>query len=189
MLSDGNSFKHMKSGKNRDVFATTNKRWSDRQKIECVTSFLLLGGSVALTSTATKIPAETLHGWKKTEWWNELVREIKQEERLTLSTKLKKIVDRSWDIVADRLDHGDYLYNQKTGEMVRKPVSMKDAAKVANDSVMIREKLELNDNFTVAADQIEDKLTKLAKAFTDLAKGVKPPEPVEDITYVEEIKE
>lgn len=184
MLSDSSYFSKMKSSRNRPL-DVAQKRWSDRQKIECVTTYLLLGGNVILTSSTMKIPEQTIYYWKKSEWWNKLVNEIKQEERLTLSTKLKKVVDKSWDIVSDRLENGDFIYDQKKGELIRKPVSMRDAVKVANDSVMIREKLEMNDNFTVAADQIEDKLTKLAKAFTDLAKGVKPEEQVEDVDFVE----
>jgi hypothetical protein len=125
--------------------------------------------------------------WKKSEWWNKLVSEVKQEERLTVSSRLKKVMEKSWDVVADRLEHGDWIYDQKAGELRRKPVSLRDAAKVANDASLLRERLDMNDNFTVAADQIEDKLSKLAKAFTDLSKGITKPEVVaEDIEFVEE---
>lgn len=186
MLTDSSYAKNHKS-KNRAVNAETNKRWSDRQKIECVTTFLALGGSVALTSAALKIPEQTIWVWKRSEWWHDMVSEIKQEERLELSTKIKKIVEKSWEIVGDRLENGDFIYDQKKGELIRKPVSLKDAAKVANDSVVLREKLELNENFTVANDQIEDKLAKLAKAFQDLAKGVVHQPPAEDIEFVEQV--
>lgn len=177
--------KDKKSSKSRSLTATTNKRYSDRQKIEAVTTYLMLGGNVIMTSATTKIPEVTLYTWKKSEWWNTLVNDIKQEERLVLSTRLKKVVEKSWEVVGDRLEHGDWMLNQKTGELVRKPVSMKDAAKVANDSVILREKLDMNESFTVHADQIEDKLAKLAKAFSDLAKGVVAKEEPEDVEYVE----
>ena len=166
---------------------SVGKHWSDKQKLEAVTTYLMLGGNLRLTSYTLKIPDQTLYMWKKSEWWNKLVSEVKQEERLTVSSRLKKVMDKSWDVVADRLEHGDWIYDQKAGELRRKPVSLRDAAKVANDASLLRERRDMNDNFTVAADQIEDKLSKLAKAFTDLSKGITKPEVVaEDIEFVEE---
>jgi hypothetical protein len=185
MLSDSPNGKLQKSGRNRPIEAATKLRWSDRQKIEAVTTFLMLGGNVIMTSVTSGIPEDTIYKWKATEWWNTMVNDLKQEERLVLSSKLKKVVDKSWDVVADRLEQGDWIYDQKKGEMRRKPVSLRDAANVAKEATNIREKLDMAENFTVQADQIEDKLTKLAKAFSDLAKGIKPPEPAEDIEYVE----
>jgi hypothetical protein len=158
--------------------------WNDRQKIEAVTTYLVLG-SIPLVSHTLKIPEATLWAWKATEWWKTCVADIKEEENLVLSAKIKKIVEKSWDVVGDRIEKGDWIYNQKTGEMIRKPVSLKDASKVAIDSANLREKLNMPDNYTVQTDQIEEKLSKLAQAFQDLAKGIKPKEPVEDIEFVE----
>lgn len=186
MLTDSDYAKSHKV-KIRAVSAETNRRWSDKQKIECVTMFLSVGGSVALTSAALRIPQQTIFVWKRSQWWNDMVSEIKQEGRLLLSQRLQKIRDKTLGVIEDRIEHGDFIFDQKKGKLVRKPVSMKDAAKVAADTITLSERLEMNDNFTVAADQIEDKLAKLAKAFQDLAKGVvHQPEP-EDIEFVEEI--
>jgi TRAP-type mannitol/chloroaromatic compound transport system substrate-binding protein len=96
-------------------------------------------------------------------------------------------MEKSWDVVSDRLQHGDWIYDQKAGELRRKPVSLRDAAKVANDTALLRERMDMNENFTVAADQIEDKLTKLAKAFSDLSKGKLEAPQAEDIAFVEEV--
>jgi hypothetical protein len=189
VLTDSEYAKNHRGSRARAVAAETNKRWSDRQKIECVTTFIALGGSVALTSATLRIPEQTIFVWKRSEWWNDMVNEIKQEGRLVLSQRLKKIVEKTLVVVEDRVVNGDFIYDQKKGELVRKPVSMKDAAKVANDTIILSEKLEVNENFTVDGNQIEDKLAKLAKAFQDLAKGiVHQPEP-EDIEFVEQIDE
>lgn len=187
LLSDSPLLKSVRSGKNRPKGAVTSIRYSDRQKIEAVTTFLMLGGNVIMTCATLGIPEYTIYQWKKTEWWNTMVNDLKHEERLVLSSKLKKVMEKSWEVVGDRLEYGDWQLNQKTGELVRKPVSMRDAAKVATDSIMIREKLDMNESFTIHADQIEDKLSKLAKAFSDLAKGVVHETPVEDIEYVERV--
>lgn len=147
--------------------------YTDKQKLEAVTTYLTLG-SVELTAAVLKISVRTLFYWKRTEWWNELVNEIKKEDRLVISAKLRKILDKSWHLVEDRLENGDFVLNNKTGEIIRKPVALKDAAKVAFDSASLFDKLDRQDHFVVATEQIEDKLKKLAQSFADLASGKKP---------------
>lgn len=162
-------------------------RYTDKQKNDALQSYIVFGGNVALTATAAKVSEMTLRNWKNTEWWKDGIAELKAQDRMELSARLKRVVQKSWDVVEDRIAHGDFILNNKTGEIVRKPVSMKEAARVAVDSVVVREKLERSEAYTVHADQVEDKLAKLAKAFSDLAKGVKPKEEPETIEFVERI--
>ena len=82
-------------------------------------------------------------------------------------------MDASLVLVQDRLENGDWIYDQKEGELRRKPVSMKDAGKLAMDAANLRAKMNIQENHTVAAEHVEDKLAKLAKAFSDLANGKK----------------
>jgi hypothetical protein len=184
-LSDNPNYVSPKRG--RSVTAI-GKNWSDRQKIEAVTTYLILG-SIPMVANTLKIPEHTLWRWKKSDWWNNCVKEIKQEENIILSTKIKNVIEKSWAVVSDRLEHGDFIYDQKAQKLVRKPVSLRDANKVAVDSATVRAKLQMTENFTVAADQIEDKLGKLAKAFQDLAQGVKPKEEMEFVEEVENKEE
>ena len=186
MLSDSVHRKNQKSPRNRSVTATPNKFWSDRQKLECVTTFLMLGGNAALTARQLKIPVETIYIWKRTDWWKECVDEIRKEERILLSTKLKNVMDVSWNVVEDRLQNGDWIYDQKAGELRRKPVSVRDAGKIAIDAANLRTKMDIQESHTVANEQIEEKLSKLAQAFTNLSKGITNNQAVEDIEFKEE---
>lgn len=158
--------------------------WSDAQKIEAVTTYLALGGSVRLTAATLKIPDTNIYAWRRTEWWHNLEEEIKKEERLTLSNNLKRLVDKSLEAISDRLENGDWIYDQKTGEMKRKPVAMKDAAKVATDFIDKRIKIESKESFTVAQENIQDKLNQLAKSFSELA-SKKPELIAQDIAFKE----
>lgn len=171
--------------KNRDPLAPTNKRWSDKQKLETVQTYFMLGGNLSLVGKTLNIPYQTLMSWKSSDWWHDLENEFRREEKIQLSTKLKKIADSGLSVIADRMEKGDWVINQKTGELVRRPVLMKDAAKVAMDASTLRTKLDLNDNHTVSAEHVEDKLAKLAKAFSDLAKGITNQEIAETIEYTE----
>lgn len=163
--------------------------YTDKEKMNAVECFVIFGGNVPRTSAASGVSIASLRKWKVTEWWKKALDEYKQEEKLVLSARLKKVMEKSWDVVEDRMTNGDFVLNNKTGEILRKPVSMKDANKVATDAVMLRDKIDRTEAYTVHADQVEDKLAKLAKAFSDLAKGVKPKEEAEDIEFVERLDE
>ena len=142
MLTDNKyTLENTASPARRSVHAPTNKRWSDTQKIEAVTTWLMLG-NLRATSRVLEIPEVTLLSWKKSEWWQEVVREITTQENLTLSNKLKKIVDKSLDIVTDRMENGDFIYDQKTGKLVRKPMLGKDVHKIAMDSLATKTKMQ-----------------------------------------------
>lgn len=159
--------------------------FSDKQKLDAVTTYLMLG-SIPLTAATLKISERTLWYWKRTDWWAQLVDEIRKEDRLVVSSKLRKILDKSWTLLEDRMENGDWVLNQKTGELMRKPASLKDVSTVAFQAAQLHDKIDKQEAFVVATEQIEEKLGKLAKAFSDLANGKKPtPEDVIDAVVIE----
>lgn len=169
MLSDAESKKNRKSVPIRSINAETNRSWSDAQKLEAIQSYLVLG-NLALTSRLLGIPEITLRVWKTKDWWKDQVAELKAQEKFELSAKMKKIVNASLAVVEDRLEHGDFQFDQKTGQTVRKPVNMKDAHKVAVDLQQRQEMLEkVSVEETQQDTSVEDKLLKLAEKFADMA--------------------
>lgn len=162
-LTDNPNTKHRKPRK-RAVDAPTNRSWSDAQKIEAVQSYLLLG-NLALTSRILNIPEVTLRFWKTTEWWKDVVDDLKLQETMQMSARLKKIVDASLGAVEDRLLNGDLMYDHKSGEMIRKPVNLRDAHKV---SVDLMDKKAMLDKAVVPQQEEttdDNKLEKLAEKF------------------------
>lgn len=156
---------------------------SPKEKFEAVQLYLLLGGNVSKTAGALKISPETIWTWKKTDWWHEYEAQIRREENLELSARLKRSMNKAMELIEDRLDHGDWIYDQKVGKMVRKPVSLKDAQKTVVEFIDKREKLVENQQLTIAAEQIDDKLKKLADAFAKLST---PQINVTDVVFVQE---
>ena len=170
MLSDSPSKQSKKSKRQRSITAPTNKQWSDGQKLEAIQSWLLLG-NLALTARILGIPEVTLRLWKQSVWWKDAVAEIKSQEKIELSSKMKKLVNASISVVEDRLINGDFQFDQKSGEVIRKPVNMKDAHRVAMD---MQERQELLDRaLTGEVDNgdegIQSRLLKLAEQFADMA--------------------
>ena len=166
-FSDVPKEKDRKRTSNRSITAGTNLRWSDKQKLEAVQSWLVLG-NLSMVARLHGIPRITLQVWKASTWWKELVDEIKLQEKIELSSKMKAIVDAAHQVVANRLENGDPVLNQKTGEIIMKPVPMKDAHRVAVDLLNQREVLEKASKGTVVVEN-DNQLEKLAEKFAEFA--------------------
>jgi hypothetical protein len=140
--------------------------FTDRQKMEAVKLWLACG-SPTHVGAALGINRRTIHIWMNSDWWKRVVEEIRTEGRFVLNKKLRNIVDKSLDVLYDRMENGDFAFNRDTGEVVRKPISARDAHKIASDFIDKSEKLEepLKQNNT----QVEDRLTQLADAFSKFA--------------------
>ena len=144
----------------------SSKPWAQSQKIECVLTYIATGSEVK-TAAATGIPKSTIHIWRYQPWWKELVQQIQDEENDKLSADLSKIIEKSMATVEDRLVNGDYGFNQKTGEIFRKPVNLRDAHKVAVDMIDKRSMIQGR-----AVEQTEkldtmNQLEFLAKKFAE----------------------
>lgn len=168
-LTDNERGKKEKRNKNRAIDAGSNFRWSDKQKLEAVQAYLALG-NLALASRILGIPEITLRVWKAQEWWHEVVEELRLQESIQLSARMKKLVEASQTIVAQRLETGDPILNQKTGEIVYKPVSMKDAHKVSIDLIDRQKDIQkMIDGVPVENEANESKLEALAERFAEMA--------------------
>jgi transposase-like protein len=182
-LTDNPNTKHRKP-KIRSTVAGTNRSWSDKQKIEAVQSYMALG-NLALTSRLLNIPEITLRVWKTTEWWKTVTEDLKLQENVQMTARLKKIVDASLGVVEDRLVNGDLIYDQKTGQMIRKPVNMKDAHKV---SVDLMDKKKILEKASEPAEQEvkdDERLLKLAEKFANFVTQKKEPLPQVEVIDVE----
>jgi hypothetical protein len=138
-----------------------------------------------LTANVLKIPEMTLRGWKQKQWWQDIESELRVQENIQLSSRLQRIVDKALGATEDRLINGDLIYDNKTGQLIRKPVNLRDAHKVAMDMIDKREALQNKTPATVAMEQIDDRLKKLADQFEQIARKT----PIIEVTDVITVKE
>jgi hypothetical protein len=155
----------------RKKVAGNNGYWSETQKIGAVTTYLA-SGNLSLTSVATEIPLATLNRWKVSPWWKQLTEDIRAEENLHLDAKLAKVVNKSVDQLLDRVERGDFQYDQRTGHMVRVPIKARDAAKITTDMIDRRQLLQgAKVDKADSTKKIEDRLLRLADEFSRFAKS------------------
>lgn len=145
------------------------EHWSEAKQIEAVTTFLVLG-NMSLVAAATGVPVGTLRRWKAQSWWTEMVSQIQTESDQQLDSKLAKRVDKALDLVMDRLEQGDFIYNPKTGEFVRKPVSLRDTWKMTNEMLDKRMLLRKQPKEQANQEAVGAILKNLATEFAAMAR-------------------
>jgi hypothetical protein len=147
--------------------------WSEKERYQACATWLLLGKD-SLTSAATGIPEETLRYWRKRPWWPEMVAEIQRSSKVELSGKIKNIVNKTLLQLEDRVENGDFLYDPKTGQMVRKPINANVASKITSELI---EKTLMLDKEAVKEEisdtTLDDRLKKLRDEMVSLASKVK----------------
>lgn len=181
MLSDADKLKNVPSKKKRPLSGVNNMHYSDSQKLEAVTTYLALGNLV-LTASVLKIPEFTLRKWKQGEWWKEIEGELSVQEDIQLSSRLKRIIDTTLSAAEDRIQNGDWIYNNKEGCLMRKPVNLRDVHKVTMDLVDKREHLSSKQTPQVSLEALDDRLVKLAEKFAEIARNnTKAPIEVTDV--------
>jgi hypothetical protein len=146
--------------------------WADSVKLECIKLYLITG-NLAATAAAMNIPIQTVKVWKAQKWWKEMSDEVRAEGQIKLSQRLKVVAEKALDITLERLEHGDWQYDPKTGQMIRKPVLMRDAHRVASDLLDKHLDLDKKPVMEEAQKATQDRLDALAKTFAGFAKKVR----------------
>lgn len=162
-----------------------NCMWSAEKKIEVVTKYLAIG-NLREVSENTGVSYTLIRQWRGEDWWKEIEEEIRNSRHLEVDTKLSRIVDKSLELLQDRLVNGDFVLNQKTGEVHRKPVSIRDANKIAGDMLArqaANEKLAKEVKDTNQRQTIQDQLAHLAQEFAKFNGKA----PIQVIEMVEEV--
>ena len=146
--------------------AVSSYTWADKTK---AVQLYMLNGNMRIVSEATGVPYDTLADWKRQEWWPTVVEELRAAVKAKRGTKMANIIDSSLEIVQDRLENGDWMLNQKTGQMVRKPVSLRDAAQVTNNLIDRQLQMEeMADRLNNDKSTVQETLAMLAKEFQKL---------------------
>lgn len=158
--------------------------WSQETKEDCVQKWLVLG-NMKMVSALTGVDYPQLLSWRKTDWWAELVNDERTAEAVSTDATMSRIAQKALTTVEDRLEHGEMVLNNKTGELVRKPVSMRDASRVTTDLMQRQAALRKGSEETlIQKDTMQTTLVALAKEFSKWA-NKKDNTDATDIPFVE----
>jgi len=153
------------------VSADQDGVWSDEKRIEAVACYISLG-SIAEVSRVTGIPQNTLWSWKKYSlWWKDVESTLRNEKNNGTAAKLTGIVDKTLAAIIERIEEGDYIYNQRTGEIARVAIPASALNKIAStllDRKLLLEKMEARKEEETEGDSTErlnKQLSNLASAF------------------------
>lgn len=143
-----------------------NAVWPLEKKIEVVSKYLVLG-NMKLVSVDTGVDYGVLRQWKMQPWWKDLELEIRATQNIAVDNKLSKIIERAMDVTLDRLENGEIVFNRKTGELDRVPVSLKDANKVTTDLMTKQHMLRKEETAQpqVSQQSVTEQLKTLAMEF------------------------
>lgn len=143
------------------------KMYPPEKRIEVVTKWMALG-NMRLVSELTGVSYQLCRMWKQMPWWADLVAEIRASRDMQVDNKLSKLVDRSLELVGDRLENGDIRWNKKTAEYDRVPVGLTAVAKVAD--TLLNQQLNISKKKVIESTgdtqkTVKDQIALLAAEF------------------------
>lgn len=150
------------------VGRTGKRPFTDEEKIQVISVYLATN-SVKLTSETTGVTEQTIIAWKKSAWWDKMVTDIYHRDAQSKASKMSRSVNKALDLVQERLENGDYMYDPRTGEIKRVPVKLAELIKATNSLVSNQQLLERKTESAVKEVEQTDKLTELANKFAAFA--------------------
>lgn len=127
-------------------------------------------GSYRTAGIVANVPSEVLNSWRNCVWWMEGKDAIEHEEDVVITNKMKTMVDLAMAATQDRLENGEWVMDNKNGELKRKPVAIKDSHKVGMDLLKTRREIRNAPSRNSANQEgTEDKLIRLAERFAEIA--------------------
>ncbi len=154
---------------NRRRGSAKKKWWRANDRIRGATTYALVGNASEV-ERITGIPSGTIRQWKTQDWWPQIIERIRLEADDELDVKFTKVVDKAIDLVVDRIDKGDFIYDPNRGQMVRKPISARDGTTVVNAFLDKRQLLRQKKDARMEESTITDRLKKLADEFEKFTK-------------------
>ncbi len=161
------------SAKTKKLMANRPNRHSDETKYKTVALYCQVGSLKAVGITLG-IPYQTLKDWHATDWWKSIEDDIASQKKTKLSGQIEKVRDKAVNVVEDRLDNGDFFYDQKNGELIRRPVNADTAARILNSTLTTSvrlEELKQNERRIETQEKTQDRLEKLKNEFMRFAKA------------------
>lgn len=172
--------------RNRRKTHKPGQTWPIEKRVEVVSHWLVIG-NMKQVAAITGVPYDLIRKWKAMQWWDDLVAEIRATNNIQLDNKMSAIVNKSLDAVLDRVENGDFIYDQKSGEIRRKPAALRDLHRVSVDMISKQQILRKEEPVSESGKAtMEDHLKMLAQEMAKWNKLQENKPEVIDLVEVED---
>ena len=144
--------------------------WPESKKIEAATVYTVTR-NFDKTKELTGVPRYVLKKWADQAWWVETMNKVVKGRNDALDAKITEVLDKTVDLISDRLDNGETHYNHKTETTYKLPLKAKEAAQVT--SVLFDKRQLIRGEATSRTESVssEQKLLALKENFEKLARS------------------
>ena len=156
------------------------------EKMQACNYYVVKGGNSISASKHTGIPAQTIRTWTKTQWWAEMVQEIRKRHQDRLDGKFTAVIDKLYDELIDRIDNGDEIWDSKSGQIIHRAMSGKDISMIMDKIIEKRALMRGEPTSRTANMSVDKKMEELQKKLEERTK--KQQEAIEESENVEELK-
>ena len=148
------------------------REWTMDEKLEAATA-LLITGTTTDASKLCGIPSRTIREWTKKDWWHSLMQEADKHKNALLSGKQTKLLEKSLNLLEERMTKGDPIVDKNGNIVGYKPVNayhmaLIHAILVDKRGVIrgVKESTKSNKTITDKLDELTDRLEKFAEKQT-----------------------
>jgi len=143
----------------------SGSKYGDQDRMQAVIEYSV-HGSLAKVEEYTGISKRTLLDWTKTEWWQDQLGRLHDQNKDIFKAQYSQAVLEGLEQVRDRIKNGD-AYVTKDGEIARKPASLRDLSTATGIAL---DKLRLLNNEPTSITKADNgELLKLKQAFEQLS--------------------
>jgi len=148
----------------------SNPKWfSQEAKVDACTLYAVYG-DVEQVSKLTDVPPATIRTWKNESWWSDITKQVYVESNEGLTAKISHTLDKTLDLLKDRLENGEEVWDSRSQQLVRKPVDAKLLASVFQ-SLATQRRLGRNEPTSIKSSiATDDRLKQLSDAFERFTK-------------------
>jgi hypothetical protein len=94
----------------------------------------LLDPNLAKVARSHNVPYQTAVTWKSKEWWHSMAEEILQNHKDDVLSRQRRIIEKTYGEIEDRLENGDEMFDKEVGH-VRVKVKANHLATIADTTL------------------------------------------------------
>lgn len=145
--------------------------WPEEKRIEAATVFAVTR-NYENTHKLVGIPVRVLKKMAMEPWWSQIIEKVRVEKNEVLDDKITDALDKALDIVLDRYEHGEHVYDRSAKKYRRDPVKIKDISHMTQGLFDKRQLIRNKPTAVTEKVSTDERLKKLKENFEKLAHSV-----------------